>query len=144
MNTYTKPTPPSLASQIASLPQLPMAEIKALWQKLFETDIPKGNRKSVERRIAYRLQEIEYRKTHAATLVQNQYRITTLLEAEKAEKAGKQNRIYRPIPGTELTREYHGKAYRVIVTADGQYDFQGRMYRSLSVIAREIQEFGYI
>jgi hypothetical protein len=37
-----------------------------------------------------------------------------------------------------LTREYHGSLHRVIVTQDDQYEFQGRLYPSLSVIAREI------
>lgn len=39
---------------------------------------------------------------------------------------------------TLLTREYRGVAYRVAVTADGQYEFEGRMFPSLSMIAREI------
>ena len=37
-----------------------------------------------------------------------------------------------------LTREYQSVEHRVIVTQDGQYGFQGRMYPSLSMIAREI------
>ena len=85
-------TPPSVAAQIARLPEMPMAEIRALWQKLVGGEAPTHNRQFLERRIAYRLQELEFRKVE----------------------------------------------YRVIATADGQYDFQGRMYPSLSMIAREI------
>nr|WP_197716773.1 DUF2924 domain-containing protein [Methylocaldum marinum] len=44
----------------------------------------------------------------------------------------------RPAAGTVLVRKYKGVEYRVIATADGQYDFEGRMYPSLSMIAREI------
>ena len=40
-------------------------------------------------------------------------------------------------PAPVLVREYKGR-HRVIATADGQYEFQGRMYPSLSMIAREI------
>lgn len=104
-------TPPSVAAQIARLPGLPMPEIKALWQRLFGDDTPTHNRQFLERRIA------------------------SLVETGKVKK---RDRDYRPAAGTALTREYQGALHRVIVTQDGQYDFQGRMYPSLSMIAREI------
>ncbi|OYV93277.1 MAG: hypothetical protein B7Z60_09245, partial [Ferrovum sp. 37-45-19] len=47
-------------------------------------------------------------------------------------------RDHRPVAGTVLTREYKGVSHRVVVTPDGQYNFQGCMYPSLSMIAREI------
>jgi hypothetical protein len=53
-------------------------------------------------------------------------------------KVKKRDRDYRPAAGTLLVREYKGVEHRVIATADGQYDFEGRMYPSLSMIAREI------
>jgi len=37
-----------------------------------------------------------------------------------------------------LTREYRGIEYHVTVTQDGKYEYQGRSYPSLSMIAREI------
>jgi hypothetical protein len=42
------------------------------------------------------------------------------------------------MPGTVLTREYQGVEHRVTVTQNGRYDFEGRLYPSLSMIAREI------
>ena len=42
-----------------------------------------------------------------------------------------------PIAGTRLLREYQGVEYTVTVTTDG-YEWQGRPYKSLSVIARAI------
>lgn len=127
--------PPSVASQIARLPELPMPEIKALWQRLFGDDTPTHNRQFLERRIAYRLQEVEFRKIDANLLERNKRRIASLVETGKVKK---RDRDYRPAAGTVLTREYQGVEYRVIVTQDGQYDFHGRMYPSLSMIAREI------
>ncbi len=47
--------PPSVAAQIARLPDMPMPEIKTLWQRLFEGEAPTYNRQFLERRIAYRL-----------------------------------------------------------------------------------------
>ena len=134
-NTDTFTAPPSVASQIARLPELPMLEIKALWQRLFDDDTPTHNRQFLERRIAYRLQEVEFRKVDANLLDRNKRRIASLVETGKVKK---RDRDYRPAAGTVLTREYQGIEHRVIVTQDGQYDYQGRMYPSLSMIAREI------
>jgi hypothetical protein len=137
MNTATSipATPPSVLAQIAHLPALPMPEIKALWQKLFGADTPNYNRQFLERRIAYRLQEVEFRKVDAKLLERNQRRIASLLEMGKVTK---RDRETRPAAGTVLTREYREVEYCVVATADGQYEFNGRMYPSLSMIAREI------
>lgn len=134
-STSTFTAPSSVASQIARLPELPMPEIKALWQRLFGDDTPTHNRQFLERRIAYRLQELEFRKVDSNLLERNKRRIASLVETGKVKK---RDRHYRPAAGTMLTREYQGVEHRVIVTQDGQYDFQGRMYPSLSMIAREI------
>ena len=137
MSTHTPSfsTSPSVAAQIARLPEMPMSEIRALWQKLVGGDTPTHNRQFLERRIAYRLQELEFRKVDANLLDRNQRRIESLVETGKVKK---RDRDYRPAAGTVLVREYKGVEHRVIATADGQYDFEGRMYPSLSMIAREI------
>jgi hypothetical protein len=53
-------------------------------------------------------------------------------------KVRKLDRDLRLMPGTVLTREYQGIEHRVTVAQDGQYEFAGRRYPSLSMIAREI------
>ena len=53
-------------------------------------------------------------------------------------KAPKRDRELRLLPGTVLTREYRGIEHHVAVAQDGQYEYQGRRYPSLSTIAREI------
>lgn len=80
-------TPPSVAAQIARLPEMPMAEIRALWQKLVGGDTPTHNRQFLERRIAYRLQELEFRKVDANLLDRNQRRIESLVETGKVKNA---------------------------------------------------------
>lgn len=112
-----------------------MAEIEALWQQLFGASTPTHDRQFLERRIAYRLQEVELRKVNSALLERNQRRVAALIETGKVKEAV---RDYRPVADTVLTREYQGVEYRVIASADGQYKFQGRAYPSLSMIAREI------
>src|SRR5689334_6940899 len=114
---------PSIAAQIARLPELPMAEIKLLWRRLFENETPTHNRQFLERRIAYKLQEIESRKVAPELLSRNKRRIASLIEFGEAKK---RERDFQTIPGTVLTREYRGITHQVIATADGQYEFEGR------------------
>lgn len=136
MKAYTvPPTPPSVVAQIAGLPELSMDEIKALWRQLFGNDNPTPNRQFLERRIAYRLQEIEFRKVDRNLIDRNKRRIEAILETGKARKL---DRDIRLMPGSVLTREYQGIEHRVTVAQDGQYEFEGRRYPSLSMIAREI------
>ena len=70
MTTTQSPyaTPPSVLAQITALPDLPMADIKSIWKNLFKADTPTHNRQFLERRIAYRLQEVEFRKVDAHLL----------------------------------------------------------------------------
>jgi hypothetical protein len=134
-STQSFSTSPSVAAQIAQLPEMPMPELSALWQRLHGSAAPTHNRQFLERRIAYRLQEVEYRKVAAVLLERNKRRIAKLVETGTLKK---RDRDHRPAAGTQLTREYRGIAYKVVVTADGQYDFEGRLFPSLSMIAREI------
>ena len=124
-----KAIPPiSVVAQITRLPQLPMPEIKSLWQRLFDGAAPTHNRQFLERRIAYRLQEIEFRKVDPNLLERNKRRIASLVETGMLKK---RDRDYRPVAGTMLTREYRDKEYRVIVSADGQYELEGRTYAAV-------------
>ena len=127
--------PPSVAAQIARLPDMPMPEIKTLWQRLFEGEAPTHNRQFLERRIAYRLQEIEFRKVDPNLLDRNKRRIASLIETGQTKK---RDPDFRPVAGTMLTREYRGVTHQVVSMGGGEYNFEGRTYRSLSVIAREI------
>jgi len=132
-NRFTPP--PSVTAQIARLSQLPMAEIKALWRKLHGTENPTHNRQFLERRIAYKLQENVFRTVDPELLERNARRIQALIETGKAPKRDRELRL---LPGTVLTREYRCVEHHVAVTQDGQYEYQGRRYPSLSMIAREI------
>ena len=140
MKTSKTPVTPvtphrTAAAQVHELPSLPFPEIKALWKKLFDGETPTHNRQFLERRIAYKLQEVEFRKVDPGLLERNNKKIASLIATGKLRK---RDRDFHPTPGTLFTREYHGKVHQVTATADGQYAFEGRPYRSLSMIAREI------
>lgn len=131
----TPATPPSVLAQIAQLPDFSIDDLRALWSELNGSPTPNSNRAFLERRIAYGLQERAYRKVNPGLLDRNAHRIEKLLATGVVSKT---DRDIRPIPGTVITREYQGQMYRVTVGTDGQYEFEGRRYPTLSMIAREI------
>ena len=137
MKTSKTPAAPprTTVAQVHELHNLPFPEIKALWRKLFGGETPTHNRQFLERQLAYKLQEVEFRKVDPGLLERNNKKIASLIATGKLRK---RDRDFHPTPGTLFTREYHGKVHQVIATADGQYEFEGRPYRSLSMIAREI------
>ena len=137
MNRKTHPfmTPASVVAQIAQLPDCSIDDLRALWVELHGCPAPNSNRAFLERRIAYGLQERAFRKKNQALLDRNASRLEKLLSTGKVSNF---DRDIRPVAGTALTREYRGQKHRVVVGADGQYEYEGRRYATLSVIAREI------
>lgn len=81
---------------------------------------PTHNRQFLERRIAYKLQIIECRKTDRNLLERNQRRIDNLLEIGK-QKSQTRSADYALTPGTVLCRHYQGVDHEVVVQADGTF-----------------------
>ena len=88
MNTSTGQ--PGVIGRIARLPDTKYEDIKTLWQQLFATPLPTYNRQYLERRIAYRMQELEFAKREPGLLERNKARIDALIEITKPKaKAGR-------------------------------------------------------
>ena len=50
----------TVLKQITALSGMDIATLKATWRDLYKTEPPKFNRANIERRLAYRIQEIAY------------------------------------------------------------------------------------
>ena len=140
-----EPSPPAIIvsaipkqdvpARLAALPQANIHDLKEQWRSLFGTEPPPYNRRFLERRIAYRIQELAYGGLKPETIAR--------LEALGEQIDGgnitlrRIRQDQRPIAGTRLLREYQGVEHVVTVTRDG-YEYQGRPYQSLSAIARAI------
>jgi hypothetical protein len=127
--------PESIPARLAALKSTPTPELKAQWRELFETEPPAFNRRYLESRLAYRIQELAYGGLKPETI-------------RRLESLGEQldggnitlRRIrheLKPITGTKLIREWQGVEHTVTVLADG-YEWQGQPYKSLSAVARAI------
>jgi hypothetical protein len=120
---------------LAALKTTPTPELKRQWRDLFETEPPPYNRRFLESRLAYRIQELAYGGLKPETIE----RLEALAEQLDGGRPEVRRRRAddRPIAGTRLIREWKGVEHTVTVLQDG-YEWQGRPYKSLSAVARAI------
>jgi hypothetical protein len=124
-----------IPARIAALKTTPTPALRKQWAELFGTMPPPFNRRYLESRLAYRIQELAYGGLKPETLK----RLAKLGEdLDGGDRLKSRIRAdIKPITGTRLIREWQGVEHVVTVTADG-YEWQGRPYKSLSAIARAI------
>jgi hypothetical protein len=124
----------TVLAQLAALKTAPMAELKQKWRDLFDREPPAYNRRFLESRLAYRIQELAYGGLSAETVE----RLDALAD-ELDDKTSRRRALLtsRPIAGTRLIREWHGIEHSVTVRHE-DFEYQGRPYKSLSAIARQI------
>jgi hypothetical protein len=127
--------PTDVLSRLAALKTLSTPELKQQWRQLFDTEPPPYNRKFLESRLSYRVQELAYGGLKPETIA----RLEALGEQlDGGNVVVRRTRVDdRPIAGTRLIREYQGVEHSVTVMNDG-YEWQGRPFRSLSAVARQI------
>jgi len=131
----------SILKQINELSTLNMEELRMRWKILYSTEAPSYNKDFLIKRLAYRIQEIYFgglssQTKDAMNKVLDDYGFDEL--ATKPTK--KPDRRYKqgiPVTGTKLIREWNGIRHEVIVSRNG-FQYNGKIYRSLSSIAREI------
>jgi hypothetical protein len=124
----------TVLAQLAGLKTAPIGALKQKWRDLFEREPPPYNRRFLESRLAYRIQELAYGGLKPETIE----RLDALAD-ELEGRGGRRRRGLesRPIAGTRLIREWKGVEHCVTVR-DEDFDYQGRPYQSLSAIARAI------
>ncbi|MBF0094667.1 MAG: DUF2924 domain-containing protein [Alphaproteobacteria bacterium] len=121
-----------ILKQIAELHDAPQDKLKELWREYFCSEPPAYRRGFLIRGLAHRIQELTYGGLDPL----HQRRFDALV-AEKP-KARKAEPVARDLlPGTRLVRTWQGVAHEVNVLSDG-LEYQGRRFRSLSAVAREI------
>jgi Protein of unknown function (DUF2924) len=122
--------------QIAGLPKLSYAELKALWREYFGVEPPAYRRGFLVRGLAHRIQELTYGGLKPAY----QARLDAMIDG-RDNPNGRSGRRPRHevnlLQGTKLIREWQGVAHEVMVI-EGGFEHQGRRYRSLSAVARAI------
>ena len=129
--------PNSIPARLATLKTTPTPELKKQWRDLFETEPPPYNRRYLESRLAYRIQELVYGGLKPETIKRLERLGEELDGGDRTKSRKRADHSDKPITGTRLLREWKGVEHVVTVLADG-YEWQGRPYKSLSAIARAI------
>ena len=108
--------------ELATLSVLPDIALNAEWRRIYRAEPPRLSPDLLRRGIAYRLQERAYGK----------------LSPQVARALASGSRAAPEVTaGTRLVREWNGRTIDVIATDKGMV-WEGRTYRSLSAIAREV------
>ena len=122
-------------ARLAALKTTPTPDLKQQWRDLFDSEPPPFNRRYLESRLAYRVQELAYGGLKPATVKRLQQLGEQLDGGNITTRRVRAD--LKPIVGTRLIREWQGVEHTVTVTLDG-FEWQGRPYQSLSAIARAI------
>ena len=122
-------------ARLAALKTTPTPKLKEQWRQLFDSEPPPFNRRYIESRLAYRIQELAYGGLKPETV----RRLEKLGEELDGGRVNVRKRPAndRPVSGTRLIREYQGVEHCVTVR-DDDFEYQGRPNKSLSAIARAI------
>ena len=125
-------------------------ELKAKYEELLPGQkAPSNNKIYLWRKIAYRIQELEY----GGISVETQGKIQQLIDQydpvnnkslrpneadeNKPKKSGLSRDKRLPIPGTVITKEYKGTTMQVKILKSG-FEYNGKVYKSLTAIAKEV------
>ena len=136
--------PETMAARIEALRTLSK---EALWDKYlqaFEGKEPSsGNRDYLWRRIAYRMQEQELGGLSPGAQAKidemsASLELTPRSPGSQTRQEGASRKGRRiPAVGNLIQRDYKGRSVEVKVMEDG-FEFQGRVFRSLSAIAKDV------
>lgn len=122
-----------MLARLAAIKTAPTPELKTMWRQLYGSEAPSYNRRYLESRLAYRMQELAYGGLKPETV----NRLDAL--ARNVENTDPKTRRIRndrkPIASTRLLREFQGFEHIVTVAIEG-FEYQGRPYRGPRAVSR--------
>ena len=124
----------TVAARIAELSTLPLLELWTVWDRYFQHRPQYPNRTHVESRIAYKLQE----EVFGGLAPETRKRLEAIGAKHSRIKLREKPREFDFAPGTILLREWGDRDHRVIVTATGLFEYEGKTFKSLTAVARHI------
>ena len=132
----------SIAEEIRELREMTVTELRARYREVFGEETRAHHKQQLFRKIAWRIQELvegglsDRAKARAREIANEaDVRIRPPRDFLPGERRLKDARL--PVPGTVIEREYKGHVITVKVLDKG-FEYEGKSYRSLSAIAREV------
>ncbi len=141
----------SVATEVAKLEKMSVNQLAKRFEKLFGEQCRSRHKRYLIRRIAWRLQAdaeggLSERARHRAEELAHDSEIRVTPPRPRKPKEATPPATIRfggsrdprlPPPGNWIERPYKDQVVRVLVLADN-FEYEGRRYRSLSAIAKEI------
>ena len=137
-------------TKIMVLKEMPLGELEKKYEELFDgKKAPSSNKVYLWRKIAYRIQELEYGglssevqgKIEGFIQKYDPVNNKSLRPITNTNGSSKKSRLSRdkrlPIPGTVITKEYKGITLQVKVLESG-FEYNNKTYKSLTAIAKEV------
>jgi Protein of unknown function (DUF2924) len=124
----------SIGVQLGGLPMLNRTDLRELWRESYGSDPPeKISDLLLRQAIAHRLQVKRFGGLDFST----RRALKQVLEQSDADRLNSSSEGNRVPNGTVLVREWHGATHQVTATEKGLL-YRGKLFRSLSKVAREI------
>lgn len=137
-------------AEIMALKELPLSELEKKYEEVFEgKKAPSNNKVYIWRKIAYRLQELEFgglseeAKKKLDELIQKYDPANNVLLRPESEESAvlKKSSLMPdrrlPIPGSIITKNYKGTKLEVKVLENG-FEYNGKIYKTISAVASDI------
>jgi hypothetical protein len=118
----------SVLRQLAALQKMSLADLKEKWHDLYGSEPPNFSRAFLQKRLAYRIQELFYGGLENET--------QRKLLGEPQSPAGTKRKL-APAVGTRFLRIWGDQEHEVTVV-DGGFVYKGQKFGSLSAVARKI------
>lgn len=124
----------SIAAQISGLSDLPTEKLWVQYDKYFNRRPTGTNREHLISRIAYKLQE----ESFGALSPTVRDRLVSIGARHSKIRIKTKDEEYVLAPGTVLIREFAEQEHRVTVQPSGEFEYKGKLFKSLSAVARHI------
>jgi hypothetical protein len=144
-------------AKLSSLAPLSTSQLREKYAEIFGEPTRSQNRRWILRRIAWRLQSLDEGSLSSRALKRarelaceqdlrlrapaagfgqsDEHDIVASLDVPQSIREGRDPRL--PLPGQVIPRKYKGRTHLITVLTGG-FEYQGKVYRSLSAIARAI------
>ena len=121
--------------RLGALEKMGHQDLEEKFRELFGRDAPKSNVRNLRMRLGWKVQEILFGGLDSEDVE----KLKELADNDPlANLSMKKSRIAKVLRGTRYEKIWNGKKYQVTVGKNGQFEFNGKFYRSLSVVASEI------
>ena len=121
--------------QLAALQRMDVHELREKHAELFGCECASSSLGHLRRRLAFRIQEVCYGGLTSSekAILDGIAQKDPMAQIAKSKPAKSEI-----IQGTRFSRLWHGVAHEVIATGDGRFEYNGRIFKSISAVAKEI------